>query len=61
MLVPPRDPTALAEAMIGLLRDRAQATLLGESARRRVEERFDMCIAVSRYEDYYQDILTLVR
>ncbi|HZI64758.1 MAG TPA: glycosyltransferase family 4 protein, partial [Thermoanaerobaculia bacterium] len=38
LLVPERDPRALAEAMAGLLADPARARRLGEAGRRRVEE-----------------------
>jgi glycosyltransferase involved in cell wall biosynthesis len=38
LLVPERDPQALAEAMAGLLADPARARRLGEAGRRRVEE-----------------------
>jgi glycosyltransferase involved in cell wall biosynthesis len=39
-LVPARDPSALAEATVELLVDRARAEALGAAARRRVRERF---------------------
>ena len=40
LLVPPRDPAALADALRRLLADDALRRTLGENARRRVEERF---------------------
>ncbi|OZM79404.1 glycosyltransferase [Pseudonocardia sp. MH-G8] len=41
-LVPPRDPRAMAEALIKLLRDPEPAAEMGRAARRRVEERFTL-------------------
>lgn len=41
LLVPPRDPAALAEAIARLLDDAALRSRMGEAARLRVEERFD--------------------
>ena len=40
LLVPPRDPAALADACAALLGDPARARRLGEAGRARVEERF---------------------
>ena len=40
ILVPPRDPPALAEACTALLRDPARARRMGEAGRARVAERF---------------------
>jgi starch synthase len=40
LLVPPRDPAALADACAALLADPARARQLGEAGRRRVAERF---------------------
>ncbi|HUI27116.1 MAG TPA: glycosyltransferase [Candidatus Kryptonia bacterium] len=42
LLVPPRDPAALARAIIRLLEDDALRAQLGANARARVEERFDI-------------------
>ena len=41
LLVPPRSPAALSDAIILLLRDRALRQRMGEAARRRAVERFD--------------------
>jgi glycosyltransferase involved in cell wall biosynthesis len=42
MLVPPGDPAALAEAIIGVLEDPAAARAMGARARQAVAERFDI-------------------
>ena len=42
LLVPPNDENALADALERLLRDPALRRSLGEAARRKVEERFDI-------------------
>lgn len=41
LLVPPENPVALADEIERLARDRELATMLGENARRRIENRFD--------------------
>jgi glycosyltransferase involved in cell wall biosynthesis len=41
VLVPPKDPEALAVALASLLRDNVRRTALGEAARRRVRAEFD--------------------
>jgi glycosyltransferase involved in cell wall biosynthesis len=42
VLVPPENPSALADAVIGLLEDAGRAQALGESGRMRVREHFDI-------------------
>lgn len=42
LLVPPRDPAALAEALVSLLQDPARRTAMGQAARSRVEAVFDI-------------------
>lgn len=42
LLVPPRDPAALAAAMIALADDRARVRAMGEQSRRIAEARFDV-------------------
>ncbi len=48
LLVPPRDPAALAEACAALLRDPARARRLGEAGRARLVERFGWDRAAAR-------------
>lgn len=57
LLVPPRDPAALAAAMMRLLSDPAEARRLGAEARRSVTQNFDIHTMVSRYECLYRDLL----
>ena len=61
LLVPPKDPQALADAVLRLLRDRELAHRLGEAARRRIESQFTLEQMVSRMEDLYQDLLARKR
>ena len=48
VLVPPYDEAALAEAMIGLLRDPARCRRLGQAGRRRVEREFNLQVNVQK-------------
>lgn len=41
ILVPPRDPSSLARAILGLLEDREMARRMGLAGRQRVEKKFD--------------------
>jgi colanic acid/amylovoran biosynthesis glycosyltransferase len=49
LLVPPRDEAALAQAIMRLLDDAALRQQLGDAARKRVEERFDINKNVAAY------------
>ena len=53
-LVPPGDPTALANAMLVLLRDPAQALALGQAARAWVEQHGSLEAMAMRYASIYQ-------
>lgn len=53
LLVPPRDPSALAAALLELYADVGRCRRLGEVGRRRVEESFDVRRMVARYERMY--------
>jgi sugar transferase (PEP-CTERM/EpsH1 system associated) len=53
LLVPPRDPQALARALAALGRDPERARRLGAAGRLRVERHFDVRRMVAKYEQLY--------
>lgn len=55
LLVPPRDPDALAGAITRLLRDHPLADTLGRHARELVRERYCVDVMVRRVEDLYEE------
>lgn len=57
LLVPSRDPVALAEAMGQLLADESLRRRFGRAGRNRVEEKFSFNRMVSRYEALFDDLL----
>jgi len=58
LIVPPRDPAALAAAILELRGDPGRAQEMGREARRRVVERFNFPKMMREYEDFY-DRLTV--
>jgi glycosyltransferase involved in cell wall biosynthesis len=54
LLVPPQDPGALAGAIATLLRDPERARLMGERARERRAEEFDVAVAAERIGELYE-------
>jgi glycosyltransferase involved in cell wall biosynthesis len=56
ILIPPRDPNAIADAIIRLGKDKNFAQNLGLEARRRVEERFTVEKMVAETERVYQSL-----
>ena len=56
-LIPPNDPVALAQAILGLLRDSDTARRLGRQGRSLVEERFSIEAMVTQTEALYQSLL----
>lgn len=57
LLVPPRDPEALAQGMLALMRAPAQAAAWGRAGRRLVEQCFSHEVKAERVERLYLDIL----
>jgi glycosyltransferase involved in cell wall biosynthesis len=53
LLVPPREPKPLADAMLQLLRDPAMAQQMGHAGRDRVEQDFDIRQTIGAYEKLY--------
>lgn len=56
VVIPARDPAALADALVSLLQDRSLRERLGEAARQRAAT-FDIRKAVHRMEEVYQELL----
>jgi len=57
LLVPPRDPAALARAVQTLLDNPAQARALGAAGRQRVEQHFSLAAVVAQTEALYDSLL----
>jgi glycosyltransferase involved in cell wall biosynthesis len=57
VLVPPKDPTALAEAIAALIDDPERASVLGKGARKLVEEDFGLEQMIRRTEAVYDRVL----
>jgi glycosyltransferase involved in cell wall biosynthesis len=57
LLVPPEDPTALADALAQLLSQPEQARQLGEAARLEARQRFSRPAMVRRFEEFYLRLL----
>jgi glycosyltransferase involved in cell wall biosynthesis len=55
LLVEPRDPSALAGAIVRVLRDHALAGALGRNGRALVRERYCIDVMVRRVEDLYEE------
>ena len=57
LLVPPRDPAALADAIVSLLKDQDPARRLGQAGRKLVEERFAVSRMVAEVDRFYTTLL----
>jgi glycosyltransferase involved in cell wall biosynthesis len=57
LLIPPGRPDVLAVALLDLLSNPARATVLGEAARRRIEERFSVTLFADRVQRLYDELL----
>ena len=56
LLVPPKDPQALAEAIAKLLSDAELRCRMGQAGRRLVEDRFDHSVIAERHLQLYRQI-----
>lgn len=56
-LVPPRDPDALAQAILRLAKDRTLRLRMGKEARKQAVERFDIAQTARAYEELYLRLL----
>jgi glycosyltransferase involved in cell wall biosynthesis len=61
IIVPPRDPGAMAEAVIYLLEHPAEASTMGKKARPRVIELFSLDICVAQYITLYHQVMSRKR
>ncbi|NQW09288.1 MAG: glycosyltransferase family 4 protein [Alphaproteobacteria bacterium] len=59
LLVPPRDPAALVEALVALATDGDRRRRLGRAARRRVENHFSMEMVCERLIALYEEALAV--
>jgi glycosyltransferase involved in cell wall biosynthesis len=58
LLVPPRDPAAMAEAMLALLNDPIRSQRMGDAGRHRVERLFDRNRSVRQLETLYDELVS---
>jgi glycosyltransferase involved in cell wall biosynthesis len=56
LVVPPREPAAMAAAALELLRDRPRRAVMGEGARRRVIEQFTLRQTVDTFRSIYHEL-----
>lgn len=61
LLVPDRDPKALAHALVALARDRKRAARMGAAACQRVERCFTSERCIRKYEELYESLLEDLR
>jgi glycosyltransferase involved in cell wall biosynthesis len=57
VLVPPRDPPALAKAILSLANDNERREMIAQKARELVETTFDIRKVVPRVEDFYRRVV----
>ncbi len=61
ILVPPRDPKALAEAISALLKNKKLRAFMGKKGRKRAEENFAWPVAAKNTLDVYRDVIEAYR
>jgi glycosyltransferase involved in cell wall biosynthesis len=57
LVVPPRDPKALARAISQILHDRDLASKFGKASRKRVETEYSLAVCLDKYERLYRSLL----
>lgn len=57
-LVPPRDPRALAAAILDLLQDSARARMMGRRSINVVRQKFGLNVVADRYAELYRQLLS---
>lgn len=57
VLIPPKDPLALSNAILGLARNRGLVTQMGRAARKYAEKTFSIDSVVSDHLDIYENVL----
>lgn len=57
ILVPPREPEALAQALITLLRNKDMRACMGQAGKKKVDERFSADTMVSKIQDLYEELM----
>jgi glycosyltransferase involved in cell wall biosynthesis len=57
LLVPRRDPEAIAAAVLGLLGDPLRQRVLGASARKFIEQEYSLGAATARVESVYEEVI----
>lgn len=60
LIVPPRNPEALAQAIVTLLGDSYHRTQMGDRARRTIEENFELQGMIDRLEQQYEKVVQKV-
>jgi glycosyltransferase involved in cell wall biosynthesis len=61
VIVPPRDPAALARAICSLLADTNRRQALGEAARRKARAQFNVRQMIERHVRLYEELLRTER
>jgi glycosyltransferase involved in cell wall biosynthesis len=61
MLVPPKDPKAMKDAILKIMMDKKMAASMGEKGRRRVEEHFAWPVCAKNTLRVYEDVVAKYR
>ena len=58
IIVPPREPDKLAEAILRLMRDEHLSLSMGKAGQRRAEGKFSLAVMIEKYQNLYSYLLT---